>query len=480
MEIGTLAFQSLDRLTGVLSGVVGLIVVDRYHGPAGLGLFAWFLSLYAIAGFFARFGIPLAIENRMAQDSGKDPETPARALAALVALGLAVACAGCLAAIMAPGPGYDKADSFFYLSLGPLVLAGNINALRLAMINGTGRHRAAAGLKIRQRIVALVALFILCKTRLPVPFLALSVFAGQVAILFRGRKTLRLPSLVVAMSKRQQIRETIALGRAFLLTDAILDLVFYLDMLVLGWFVGPDQLGIYARALILVRLFLLIPAGLRPILRRQANRLTGANANSALKRLSARGTRALFVGHALAALFLLLHFTSALQWFFGDALGAEPVFELFAIVLPGLIFFSVTVVSERVFEANRDTALLEGVVIRVAVMNFILDINLIPFAGTGGAALATSLSMFFYFLLLGHRMPADFASARIRWPGAAAALYLTYVMLNHDTIGYKTSLFLIPLLFCALLWMIGFFKIKENKMTLHSAASYRQHNEQPS
>jgi tetratricopeptide (TPR) repeat protein len=42
-------------------------------------------------------------------------------------------------------------------------------------------------------------------------------------------------------------------GRAFLFTDNLLDVVFYADMLILGWFVHPAELGLYARALILAR-----------------------------------------------------------------------------------------------------------------------------------------------------------------------------------------------------------------------------------
>lgn len=37
-------------------------------------------------------------------------------------------------------------------------------------------------------------------------------------------------------------------GRAHLFTDNLLDVVFYLDLLILGWFVGPVELGVYARA----------------------------------------------------------------------------------------------------------------------------------------------------------------------------------------------------------------------------------------
>ncbi len=463
MALKTVAFQTLDRLTGIVTGMAALIMVDSYYGLSGLGMFAWFISLYSITGFFSRYGTALAVENQMAGSAEQDPNLPPQALAALIAIGMVAICVCCMAAIGLPGPAYDSTGAFLYLALGPTLLAGNINALRLAMLNGSGRHRAAAILSILQRIAGLLALLFMCIARLPVPLLTLFVLTGHIVVLVRGRKTQRLPSLAAAFSQRRHVRKTMELGRAFLFSGVFLNVVVYLDMLVLGWFVGPTELGVYARMLILARLFLVIPIGWQPIFRRQANRLTSLGKSSALRSLAARAMRLIFAGHGLAALFLLLYFPSFALDFFSNALGMAHVLRLFALILPGLVFFSAATVLERMFEASRNTALQERIVIEVAVISLVLNLNLIPFAGSNGAALATSISMFLYFLLLGRRLPGDLAQAAIRWPGAVAALYLAFVLLNHAAISFKAALFLVPVTFGGLLWLAGFFETKGSR-----------------
>ena len=49
----------VDRLAGIGSGLIAMVMVDHQYGPAGLGIFAWFFSLLAIAGYLGRYGIPV-------------------------------------------------------------------------------------------------------------------------------------------------------------------------------------------------------------------------------------------------------------------------------------------------------------------------------------------------------------------------------------------------------------------------------------
>ena len=79
----------VDRLAGIGSGLIAMVMVDRHYGPAGLGIFAWFFSLLAIAGYLGRYGIPVYLENRIARSPESVDESCATAMAALVALGLA-------------------------------------------------------------------------------------------------------------------------------------------------------------------------------------------------------------------------------------------------------------------------------------------------------------------------------------------------------------------------------------------------------
>ena len=447
----------MDRLAGIGTSLVAMIMVDTHYGPAGLGIFAWFFSLVAIVGYLGRYGIPIYVENDIARFPESIAERSADALAALVALGVAAILLCGLTAMWFAGPGWGAGDSILYLLLGPTVFFQNINSLRLAMLNGTGRHRAAAGLRIRQRIVFLAATLVLCMANVPVHLLAAAFLISQVVMMAMGRKTAALPAISGVLAGRKHIPTVMDKGGAFLFTDNLLEVVFYLDMLILGWFASPVELGIYARALILSRLFLVIPGGFRPVFRRLANERVAAAMHGRLFAFMARATRGLFFAHGLLAILVLVNFPRVMTMVFEIQQWAGESFTVFALVLPGLIFFSAVTGLEPIFEARQQTDRLKQMTLIVTIANLILNLNLIPFAGLAGAAMATAGAMFIHFLLFCRLLPPELRRIRIFWPGAASALYLAYVPLAFFQVGMAATIFLAPVLFGVLLWMVGFF-----------------------
>lgn len=447
----------LDRLAAVLSGLIAMILVDRHYGPAGLGVFAWFFSLLAIAGYLGRYGIPVYVENRMARSPESADVLCARALAALLSLGGAAVAVCTLYAFLLAGPGPGSADNFLILLLGPTVFFQNINALKLAMLNGTGRHAAAAGLRIRQRLVFLGATLMLCLFRVPVPLLAGAFLLSQIVMLGLGRKTVRLPGAARILAGWKLVGQMVDKGRAFLFTDNLLDVVFYADMLILGWFVDPVKLGLYARALILARLFLVAPGGLRSVFRKAANQRVRAGLNGDLVPFVGRTARGMFFVHGLLAILVLGHFQQALELVYDSRQQAAETFAVFALVMPGLIFFSAVTALEPVFEALEKSERLKRMNLAVAAVNLMLNINLIPFAGIDGAAMATSGAMLIHFFLFARLLPAGLRGSIFFWPGAAAALYLTYVLMAWSGMGVFPWILLSPILFGVFLWAGGFF-----------------------
>lgn len=361
------------------------------------------------------------------------------------------------AAFSIAGSDWGTGDGILYLLLGLTVFFYNINALRLAMLNGAGRHRAAAGLRIRQRVVFLVATLVLCMANVPVHLLAAAFLFSHVVMLGMGRKTVKLPAISKVFAGRKHISTMMENGRAFLFTDNLLDVVFYLDMLILGWFASPVELGIYARALILARLFLVIPRGFRPVFRRLANERLAAGLDDRLLAFMTLTIRGLFFLHGCLAVLVMVNFPRVMTMVFDMQHWAGESFTVFALVLPGLIFFSAVTALEPIFEARRQIEKLKQMTLAVSIANLILNLNLIPFAGLAGAAIATAAAMFIHFLLFCRLLPPDFGSVRIFWPGAAAALYLTYVLLTYFEIGMLYTLMLTPLLFGGLLHLAGFF-----------------------
>ncbi|WP_319526740.1 lipopolysaccharide biosynthesis protein [uncultured Desulfosarcina sp.] len=455
----------LDRLAAVLSGLIAMILVDRHYGPGGLGIFAWFFSLLAIAGYLGRYGIPVFVENRLARSSESADALCAQALAALLTLGGTAVVLCTLYAFLLAGPGPGSADNFLILLLGPTIFFQNINALKLAMLNGSGQHAAAAGLRIRQRLIFLAATLVLCRFQVPVPLLAGAFLLSQIVMLGMGRKAVRLPGITRVLAGWKQVGQMVDNGRAFLFTDNLLDVVFYADMLILGWFVDPVELGLYARALILARLFLVVPGGLRSVFRKRANQRVQAGSNGDLVPFVGRTARGMFFVHGVLAILVLGHFQQALELVYDGRQQAAETFAVFALVVPGLVFFSAVTALEPVFEALEKSERLKRMNLAVAAVNLVLNINLIPFAGIDGAAMATSVAMLIHFFLFGRLLPADLRGSIFFWPGAAAALYLTYVLMAWTGMGVFSWLLLSLILFGVFLWVGGFFEDAQGRET---------------
>jgi hypothetical protein len=107
----------MDRLAGIGTGLIAMVMVDRQYGPVGLGIFAWFFSLLAIAGYLGRYGIPIDLENRIARSPESVNDNSADAHAALVALGIAAIILCAVAAFWIAGTG----DGILFLLLGPTI-----------------------------------------------------------------------------------------------------------------------------------------------------------------------------------------------------------------------------------------------------------------------------------------------------------------------------------------------------------------------
>lgn len=453
----TTVLMVMERLSGIGSGLIALIMVDHHYGPVGLGIFAWFFSLLAITGYLGRYGIPTYVENHTARSAGTIADTVGSALGALMLLGGVAVFLSMLGAFVAADSGPDAGGTLLVLLVGPTIFFQNINALRLAMLNGKGRHGTVAGLRIRQRVVFLAATLLLCLIHVPVPLLAGGFLISQMIILPMGRRTARLPGISSILAGRKDVFKVMDQGQRFLFSDNFLDVVFYLDMLILGWFADPAQLGVYARVLILARLFLVIPAGFRPVVRRLANEWVHAGHVGRLQRFMAGSTRCLFVAHGLLAILVMVHFPRVMMMIFDIRQWSNETFAVFSMLLPGLIFFSAVTAMEPVFEARDQTRPLKRLTLTAALANLVLNINLIPFAGLKGAALATASAMLIHFLLFGRLLPDDLSGAAFPWLPAAAALYLAYVLMASVPMGTALSLLLAPVLFGALLWMAGFF-----------------------
>lgn len=106
----------------------------------------------------------------------------------------------------------------------------------------------------------------------------------------------------------------------------------------------------------------------------------------------------MFYFQSLPALFVLLHFPEVMHAFYHTR-GEELLsYAVFTVLVPGLIFFATVTSQEAVYEAHEEISVLKKLAVSIAILNVVLNLYLVPFAGIFGSACATTISMFAYFM----------------------------------------------------------------------------------
>ena len=439
-----------------------LIMVERAYGQQGVGIYAYLMALLYMARYIADFGVARHLEHEIAvsgQDGARHQRLIAAGLQTTLTTGLAAAVL-----IMATA-GFDTAHTRIeeklpgYLLVGSIIPVANLNFYKLSILQGMGRHARVAKLSMVRYVMILIGMLVLTRLRVWPSFLPSAILLSEVVMVFLIRRHIKLRGLKVLFRQPGRIRTTLKQGQAYLFTDNGLDVLLNLDLFVLGIFVSAWDLGVYAEAAVIVRFFLIIPVGMKPILRRRYNILAAENDIGALKTLVRRITAALFSLHALLAVGVLLSFPAVLNFFF-DTHGEEMMsFRLFAVFIPGLLFYSAFSAQEPLYEATGQMARLRRLTLAASGANLVLTFYLVPFAGTHGAAVATMLTMLLYFLLFGRGLDAGPVFDKPTYIIAGLAVYLVYTFFAWWAPGGTSGAWLAPLLLAIVYYLIGLFGV---------------------
>ena len=246
-------------------------------------------------------------------------------------------------------------------------------------------------------------------------------------------------------------------GYKYLLSGETLNIVFYLDYLILGMFVSSEQIGIYAKAVILTRCFLIVPLSIRPIFRKLYCSLASVNDLDKLGKIVNKSTVIFFYLQSVLVLYTLIYFPTILDILFDSRNEMVIPFTVFVTILPGLLYFSCFIFQEPLYEAVDAVKPLRDMVIIVSIVNLALNIYFIPFAGIQGAAFATTGSMLVYFILFGRDTINNLKMNKMEYIYAGAVLYATYTILKYLDMSFLLTIWLIPVLLFIFYTLINMF-----------------------
>jgi O-antigen/teichoic acid export membrane protein len=265
-----------------------------------------------------------------------------------------------------------------------VVPASFLQVVSLSMLNATRSYRSVNVLNVAARI----ATFLM--TLIVVVALGWGVAGGLTVLLtlslaFVLGSIPELRGIGVARPARSLVGAVAHYGGRVQIANIIRLAAGRLDVLLLAWLTGLGTVGVYAVALLVGEVVLQIPRSLgfvvMPLI--TAGRSGSHDLAARAMRLNGTATLAAVVIAALAGPFLIV------LAFGDDFAGAVAPFLL---LLPGLWFTSTANLAAFVCSARGRPGLTSTLAAVDAIATVVFDVALIPFFGSTGAAVASSLA----------------------------------------------------------------------------------------
>jgi len=444
--------------------LVVMVLVERFYDQQGLGVYAYLLSLLFIASYMAEFGIPRFAEHEIAK-TDKHPDDQFEILIRSRQTSLCLSLL--LSSFLFLTAGYDAAHTQIgeravaYLIIALILPLRSLNTLKLSILHGNGKHEAVAKLHTTKRVIFLGVILLLLLIHVPPSYLLFAILCSEISLALAAAVKHKLPGAWKTWIGFSAIRSTLVQGYRYLFTDDALDTILYIDFLILGFFVSSWELGVYAEASIIARFFLLVPLSIKPIFRRGYTLMIAQQEYRRASMTFHRTTQIMFYIQSLLALFILLHFPDVLNTFYHTRGEQLLSYNVFTVLVPGLIFFAAVTSQEAVYEANEQISSLKKLAMSIAIANILLNFYLVPFAGIYGAACATLISMIAYFIAFDVFLDKSHKIKKWSYLSAAAGVYLICMLMRMLNFGLISNVILTQIILFLVFFGIGFFNPPE-------------------
>lgn len=390
----------LSKLFSVALSAIAM----RVLGPFGFGVYSTGASLVEVGRIVASAGLDYLVAREVASDPSRASSVASHAAAVKVGTG-ALTYLLLIAIVIALD--YPPAVLGVVLVLGTALFFENLSDVLDAVFQGTER------MQVTTQAFAVSSLFLLVSGAaalwgglgLPgyVACFALSFVLRFVVMVVAGRRA-ELVSLQLRGLHASELRRMVRRGVP-LLGATVLALVFHrMDILMLGKMVTPQEVGLYAAAVRVVDVVVLLPRVLATAVYPALRKRTDVSLPSAVELVS-QATRVSLVLCSVVGLVVWLMAPLALR-LMGDV-EFLPATDALRILSWGIVLQGGAHMVARLLlalEAERDFALVAGASL---LLNLVLNLVLIPRLGIDGAALATlasyGLNLALYFFAVARR-----------------------------------------------------------------------------
>jgi antigen flippase len=384
----------LARVLAVLLGVVTSIITARYLGPAGRGEYYLVITVLNLIVGLGILGLPGTLTYLVARDRDALARLHANAFWVSVGMGIAGSLAAqVLAAFL---PGMSPITLAWLYALAPAAIYGQLSA---ALLTGVGRVALASWLMVTQGVVAVAAMAVAAALAGGLHgFLAATAFGNGAATIAAGVLIACLTPMTFRPDPGALQQGEGFAGRSFLVSLLGL-IVLRINVLLLGSYADPSEVGYYSVAAQLNDVLIILPAAMSAALFPRLVSMQTGRWRATLRSFSGFGALYLVACIAAAACAPLL------PYLFGASFA--PAVGIFYWLVPSAFFIGMTSILSQYLAALGLPRSLLAVWAAATAVVLVVSLWLIPRGGAVGAAQALSLACAFLFV-------AVFALASLR------------------------------------------------------------------
>jgi len=388
------AFISI--FTSSLAHFILRIVLGRELGPEGLGIYTLAFTIYLFGMQFAAFGIGSALTKYVAEFIDDQATIRRYVSSGMTSSIFTGSLMGIVLYLLAP----YIAISFFKIPelevlLQLIAICYPFIAIQkgvLGTLNGFRKMHLYALLNIVQNILvvgislALVLVFGLGVLGAVIGLVVSTIVIG-VLCPFLIRDHIRFD---VALWDAPALRATTMFGFYVILANSISFLNTQINSILIGYYLNPTEVGIFAVSVLLAHTLTLIPSAVQTVTNPTMANLYGKGDIEGVRRIVYSTIKKSSLISVASAAFLAVFGSFIISFMFGEKFQASYI-PLLLLLVGSAIGASYMVVGTTLSSIGKVNIIFRIGVICVA-LNIILNILLIPSFGIAGAAIATSIT----------------------------------------------------------------------------------------
>jgi len=386
------------------------IIVARFFGPEVYGIFSLAILIIGIFITFSLIGFSDGLTRYISMLRGKKRLKDISSLinsSLIVSMSLSIIICGILfvsSDFISINFFHNENLSLFLKILSFTIPLSVFSSILLSIIKSFEKiYIYSFFVNIVNNLTKLVILLILIFLGVNESAIIFSYFLGVLSLvvgpyLFSKRY---LPQVIFSNNislKSKNFKEMLEYSWPIMFFGALSGVLYWIDSIMIGYFLGVESVGFYNAAIPLVALLWVAPdifiQLFFPLITKEFSR----GKLKLVEDLSKQVNKWILIIN-LPIFFIMILFPGVLiNLLFGaEYLVAENSLRILAV---GGIFISIGAISSSILSSLGKSKLILANIISASILNFLLNIILIPIYGLEGAAIATSTSAFFLNITL--------------------------------------------------------------------------------